>query len=244
MSESTDGYDWQPVRRSSLTARIRGEILAYIADRRFGPGERLPSERDLAAKLGVSRPSLREAVKSLEAEGRLDVRHGQGVFVATSVTERALRHSLLGTELDVAEIYAMREVLEVPAAQWAAERSDQEAIAHVRAAHDRLLEASSKDPVDFDELQLLDVAFHQSIVQAAGNRFLVQTQGVLGEILVRGMSSTLVVEGRLEMSRGEHRTILDAILDGDGQAAAEAARQHVRATRRTAIEQSLRQPDR
>lgn len=239
MSESSDGYEWHPVRRSSLTARIRGEILAFIADRRLGPGDRLPSERELSIKLGVSRPSLREAVKSLEAEGRLDVRHGQGVFVATSATERALRSSLLGTELDVAEVYAMREVLEVPAARWAAERGDGEAIGRVRDAHDRLLEASAREPVDYDELQLLDAAFHQSIVQAAGNRFLEQTQGVLGDMLVRGMSTTLTVDGRLEKSRGDHRAILDAILDGDGPAAAEAARQHVRAARRTAIEQSL-----
>lgn len=239
MSTSGNSYQWNSVRRSSATARVRGEILAFIADSALAPGDSLPSERALAASLGVSRATLREAIKSLQAEGRLDVRHGQGVFVATAETERALRNSLVGAELDVAEVFAMREVLEVPAAQWAAERGEREAIRRMREAHDRLLEASEREPVDYDELQLLDAAFHQSIVQAAGNRFLEQTQGVLGEILVRGMETTLGVSGRLEASRADHRAILDAILDGDGQSAAEAARQHVRAARRTAIEQAL-----
>lgn len=239
MTKSGSSYQWNSVRRSSVTAQVRGEILAFMADSALQPGDSLPSERSLAASLGVSRATLREAIKSLQAEGRLDVRHGQGVFVTSSETERALRQSLVGAELDVTEVFSMREVLEVPAARWAAERGEREAIGRVREAHDRLSEASQREPIDYDELQLLDVAFHQSIVQAAGNRFLEQTQGVLGEILVRGMETTLTVEGRLEASRTEHRAILDAILDGDGPSAAEAARFHARAARRTAIEQTL-----
>jgi len=97
----------------------------------------------------------------------------------------------------------MREVLEVRAARWAAQR---------------------REPSDIDELQLLDAAFHQSIVQAAGNQFLEQTQGVLAEILVQRMTTTLTVEGRLESSRIEHRAILDAIVEGDGRRAGTAAR--------------------
>ena len=58
---------------------VSGEqIDKYLADQDLGPGDRLPSERELSALLGVSRPSLREAIKSLQAEGRLSVRHGQG----------------------------------------------------------------------------------------------------------------------------------------------------------------------
>jgi len=219
-------FEWQSLRTSSVNVRIRGQILAFMAESRLLAGARLPSERELAAQLGVSRPSVREAIRTLEAEGRLEVRHGNGVFVVSSAGD-ALRHSLQRSQLDIAEVYAMREVLEVPAARWAAQR-------RVHAAHDKLLEASQRENVDFDELQLLDAAFHQSIVQAAGNQFLEQTQGILAEILVRGMTSTLMVEGRLESSRVEHRAILDAIVEGDGRRAGSAARAHVRAARRTA----------
>ena len=230
-----DAVAWTSVRRSTLTARVREEILAVLADRRLEPGDRLPPERELAVMLGVSRPSLREAIKSLEAEGRLDVRHGQGVYVTAPATRRALDRSLRHHQLDVDEIFAMREVLEVPAARWAAQSQDEIALARVQQAHDLLLRASRRDPVDHAELQVLDAAFHQSIVQAAGNRFLEQTQGVLGEILVRGMASTLSAPGRLEASRSDHRAILDAILAGDAPRAAEAARRHVRGARRAAL---------
>lgn len=226
-------FTWKPLRLSSLNVRIRGQILDFLADSSLQPGARLPSERELAVRLGVSRPSVREAIKSLEAEGRLDVRHGNGVFVVSS-TEDALRHSMRRRRTDVDEVYAMREVLEVPAARWAAQRGDPAGVAGIQGAHDALLEASRRDPVDLDELQLLDAAFHQSIVAAAGNHFLEQTQGVLAEILVRGMTTTLSVPGRLEASRTDHRAILDAILAGDGRRAGAAARAHVRAVRRTA----------
>lgn len=231
-------FGWRSMRSSSLSVRIRGQILAFLANGGLEAGDRLPSERELAARLGVSRPSVREAIKTLEAEGRLDVRHGQGVFVASRTAKEKLRRSIRDAELDLRELYRMREVLEVPAARWAAERRQPDEIAAVCTAHDRLLEASQQEAIDFDHLQLLDAAFHQSIVQAAGNRFLEQTQGVLGEILVRGMSTTLSLPGRLEASRADHRAILDAIVAGDGVRAAAAARRHVRAASKAALTRS------
>ena len=226
-------FRWQSLRTSSINVRIRGQILAFLDESRLEPGARLPAERDLAVRLGVSRPSVREAIKTLEAEGRLEVRHGNGVFVVSSA-EDALRHSLQRSQIEIAEVYAMREVLEVPAARWAAHRCEPSEIKRVNAAHNKLLEASERGVVDFDEVQLLDAAFHQSIVQAAGNQFLAQTQGVLAEILLRGMTTTLTVQGKLEASRVEHRAILDAIVDGDGRRAGAAARAHVRAAGRVA----------
>lgn len=220
---------------SNLIVQIRGQILAFLAHGGLAPGDRLPAERDLAARLGVSRPSVREAIRTLEAEGRLDVRHGQGVFVASFTPVKGLEHWMKVDQLDISEAYAMREVLEVPAARWAAERGQPQAIARVRAAHDRLLARSLQEPIDFNKLQILDAAFHQSIVEAAGNRFLEQTQGVFGEVLLHGMSTTLTAKGRLEASRADHLRILEAIVAGDGVAAAAAARRHVRAAARTAM---------
>ena len=235
-SDSNSGaFEWTSIRHSNLIVQIRGQILAYLANGSLEAGDRLPAERELAAMLGVSRPSVREAIKTLEAEGRLDVRHGHGVFVASPTLATALQRWMRVDRLDVSEAYAMREVLEVPAARWAAERGRPPAIARVSTAHDRLLKRSTEQVVDFDQLQLLDAAFHQSIVEAAGNRFLEQTQGVLGEVLVRGMSTTLTAPGRLEASRVEHRAILEAIVAGDGPGAATAARRHVRSARRTAL---------
>lgn len=232
--EALDAAVWQVLGKGSLTARIRQEILRYIAERRLVAGDRLPSERALATLLQVSRPSVREAARALETEGRLVVRHGQGVYVAEAATGRRLRSSLMAQEHSLQELYSMREVLEVPAARWAAERGDRAALDTVGAALDDLGVALDRDRLRYDELQALDAAFHLRIVQASGNRFLEQTQGVLNDILRQGMTTTLRIPGRVERSRTDHRRIYRALLDGDSRAAAQAARAHVRGARKAA----------
>lgn len=226
--------EWQPLGQGTLNARIRVEILRYLEAHKLSPGDRLPSERELAAALKVSRPSVREAVRSLQAEGRLVVRHGQGVFVAEPAAQRTLRESLARLDHSLTDLFAMREVLEVPAAQWAAQRQDRASLEKVRAAFQRLNDALDREPLDFEELQRLDATFHLLIVKAAGNRFLEQTQGVLNDLLLTGMRTTLEVPGRVESSRREHQRILDALLAGDAAAAGSAARAHVRHARKAA----------
>ncbi len=226
--------DWQPVGGGTLNSRIRVEILRYMSSHRLAPGDRLPSERELAATLRVSRPSLREAVRSLQAEGRLVVKHGQGVFVEEPSAQKSLRESLAKLDHNLAELFAMREVLEVPAALWAAQNKDDAALAGVEAAFHALGEALAQEPRDYDLLQQLDATFHLRIVQAAGNRLLEQTQGVLNELMRTGMQTTLAIEGRAEQSRQEHQLILDALFEGDSAAAAEAARNHVKSAREAA----------
>ncbi|WP_426244690.1 FadR/GntR family transcriptional regulator [Nocardioides sp. LHG3406-4] len=226
-----DSGDWQPVGGGTLNSRIRLEILRFMTSHKLSAGDRLPSERELAATLRVSRPSLREAVRSLQAEGRLVVKHGQGVFVAEPSAQRSMRESMARLDHNLAELFAMREVLEVPAAQWAARNKDTAAIAAVQVAFERLDAALAEEPRDYDLLQQLDAEFHIRIVQAAGNRLLEQTQGVLNELLRTGMQTTLAIEGRAERSRQEHQRILEAIFRGDAAAAARAARAHVKSAR-------------
>lgn len=225
---------WQPLGHGTLNQRIRSEILRVLTTRELAPGDRLPSERELAATLRVSRPSVREAVRSLQAEGRLVVKHGQGVFVAEPAMQRTLRESMARLDHSLSELFAMREVLEVPAARWAAQKQDAEGLQAVHAAFGDLDEALREKPRDYEKLQQLDAAFHLRIVRAAGNRLLEQSQGVLNELLVTGMQTTLAIEGRAEQSREEHLKILTALLEGDSTAAARAAQTHVRNTRRAA----------
>ncbi|HET9420172.1 MAG TPA: FCD domain-containing protein [Nocardioides sp.] len=225
---------WQQLGQGTLGERIRSEILRVLKTRELGPGDRLPSERELAASLRVSRPSVREAVRSLQAEGRLVVKHGQGVFVAEPAMQKSLRESLTQLDHSLSELFAMREVLEVPAARWAAQRHDASEVDAIRVAFADLDEALHVEPRDFEKLQRLDAVFHLRIVQAAGNRLLEQSQGVLNELLVKGMQTTLAIEGRAEQSREEHLRILSAVLENDSAEAARAAQTHVRNARRAA----------
>ena len=229
---------WESLDRGSTARRIADQVLRVLDEGRLRPGDRLPSERELARLLGVSRPTLREAIGALQAQGRLEVRHGQGVFVAEQATARELRSVLARHEVTESELYAMREVLEVPAAGWAAERGDEKALDRVRQAQEALDTAAADEPRDFAELHRLDAAFHLAVVEAAGNRFLRPTFGVLQDVLTRGTETTLTAPGRLEKARREHERILAALLAGDGSAARTAARRHVRAEYRTAMSRS------
>jgi GntR family transcriptional repressor for pyruvate dehydrogenase complex len=225
---------WQTLGQGTLIERIRSEILRVLTVRQLKPGDRLPSERELAASLQVSRPSVREAVRALQAEGRLVVKHGQGVFVAEPAMQKSLRESIAQLDHSLSELFAMREVLEVPAARWAAQRQASQEVEAIRAAFASMDEALRAEPRDFDRLQQLDADFHLRIVQAAGNRLLEQAQGVLNELLLTGMQTTLAIEGRADQSREEHLRILTAILDGNAAEAARAAQAHVRNVRRVA----------
>lgn len=218
----------------TVSDRIAQQILNLIATEEIRPGDRLPSERDLAGLLGVSRPSVREAVKSLEAQGRLRVRHGQGVFVASPQSQEDLRAALSRQEVSLEELFAMREVLEVPAAGWAAAASHHDRIEAAAGALAELNNASSLDPPDFRLMRDLDAAFHMRIVEAADNRFLRQTLGVLQEMLATSMETTLLIPGRPAKSRAEHERILDALRRGDSAAARTAARRHIRSAQTAA----------
>lgn len=227
---------WVPVKESgSISARVERQVIDLITTEALRPGDRLPPERDLAATLGVSRPPLREALRSLEAQGWVHIRHGQGIFVATPRSAEELHAALTSHEMTFAELFAMREVLEVPAAGWAASTGDEPRLARARAALTDLNAAISADPPDFDLLRRLDAEFHMRIVEASGNRFLCQTLGVLQEMLAAGMETTLVVPGRLVKSREEHERLLTAILSGDATAARAQARRHVRNTHAVAL---------
>lgn len=226
---------WAPIRHGNVSDLISRRILDVIATDDLRPGDRLPPERELAALLGVGRPALREALGALKAQGKVEVRHGVGVFVADPATTSNLRAAFYQNGLDVEEIFDMREVLELPAAEWAAHNGDQEKLQALVTVYEAMNEASLAPDINWERLEELDASFHLHIVEAAGNRFLTSTQGVLQEILFKGMETTLGLPGRLEKSRADHQRILKAILAGDSAGARRAAKSHIAGARNAAL---------
>src|SRR5215472_7877037 len=107
-------------RGRPLHEEIASRLGRLIADRDLREGDRMPSERELAVELGVSRPSVREAVRTLEARGRVAVRHGIGVFVRKPAADEPLAGVITAERVKLHDLFQMRLVLEVPAAGWAA----------------------------------------------------------------------------------------------------------------------------
>jgi GntR family transcriptional repressor for pyruvate dehydrogenase complex len=207
-------------RVSSPYSRIVVQIERLIEDRRLTAGDRLPPERELAQLLGVSRPSVREAVRTMQGLGQVRVQHGTGVWILPGY---AIRTMAGAEEIGMRDLFSMREVLEVPAAGWAADHATPEAVRELSDILDRMVGSE-----DFEELRNLDIAFHLRIAEQAGNRFLLRMVGIMHEMLRTGMETTLRIPSRRKRSRVEHRRIADAIARSDAAAARRAMATHIR----------------
>ena len=202
-------------------------LLDHIEELGLKGGDRLQSERELAKILGISRPSLREAIQILQVQGRLVVRHGIGIFVLDEVEGEKLRDSLRAAQHRIEELFQMREILEAPAVEWAAERRTEEQLQAMKSAAWNLNRAIAENPIDFDKVRKLDMEFHLTIVRSAQNQFLNQTLGTLQEIMYRSMDNTLKLPGRIDASEHEHGVILEAIEKKDPIAARLMIIQHI-----------------
>jgi len=216
-------------------SRIASQLMELIHLQRLNPGDRLPSERQLADLLEVSRPSLREALHILQAQGLVHIKHGQGTYVQEPIVAQELRASMMSKTHGLHELFDAREVLEVPASRWAAEKATKEDIRHLRATLNQIDTVTSIDPIDYGQLQTLDAKFHLTIVEIAGNRFINQTLNVLQDVMKMSMETTLRLPGRSEISRDEHNAILSAIENGDGVLASKLTLEHITGARDTAI---------
>jgi GntR family transcriptional repressor for pyruvate dehydrogenase complex len=216
-------------------ARIATQLLDIIELQKLAPGDRLPPERQLAELLEVSRPSLREALHILQAQGLVQIKHGQGTFVQEPIVAQELRATMMSKTHGLNELFDAREVLEVPAAKWATEKATKEDIRLLRATLNQIDNVTAIHPIDYDQLQLLDAKFHLTIVEIAGNRFINQTLNVLQDVMRMSMQTTLRLPGRSDISRSEHSEILAAIENGNGELASKLTLQHITGARVTAL---------
>lgn len=216
-------------------ARIATQLVELITLQKLVPGDRLPPERSLADLLEVSRPSLREALHILQAQGLVVIKHGQGTFIQEPIVAQELRASMLSNTHGLNELFDAREVLEVPASKWAAVKATKEDIRLLRATLNQIDKITSILPVDFDQLQSLDAKFHLTIVEIAGNRFINQTLNVLQDVMKMSMETTLRLPGRSELSRNEHSEILNAIESGKGDLASQLTLKHISGARAVAV---------
>jgi GntR family transcriptional repressor for pyruvate dehydrogenase complex len=219
-------------------SRIATQLIELIELQKLLPGDKLPPERQLSDLLAVSRPSLREALHILQAQGIVHIKHGQGTFIQEPLVAQELRASMMSTTHGLNELFDAREVLEVPASKWASKKATKEDLRLLRATLNQIDTVTSTDPIDYDQLQLLDAKFHLTIVGIAGNRFINQTLNVLQDVMRMSMETTLKVAGRSEISRIEHNEILEAIENGDGDLAAKLTLKHITGARQTAIQET------
>jgi DNA-binding FadR family transcriptional regulator len=211
--------------------RIKEMIIAGD----LAPGDRLPPEKELSERLGLSRSSLREAVKALEVIRVLDVRRGDGTYV-TSLEPRLLLEAMsfvvdLHDDQSVLEIFAVRRILEPAASGLAARNADEEAVAQLRE-----VVASVDQAADVESLVEHDLEFHRGIAEATGNTYLASLIDSLSSHTVRArIWRGITQENAVGRTLQEHHAILDAISAGDADLAEALTVVHV-----SGVEQWLR----
>jgi GntR family transcriptional regulator, transcriptional repressor for pyruvate dehydrogenase complex len=235
------GQPERPVRSSPRPQLIRGasqqvagQIQRHIQQGRLAPGDFLGREEDLAAEFGVSRPTLREALKLLASSNlvRANKGPGGGIFVAytadqgmsRSVSDAIAMMLETGT-VSLEELLDARELLEVPLAGLAAYRADGAAVEGLRAAVEA---AAAVGPEDIDELRDVDATVHALIAAASDNRVVQALTGWILEVLQPSLARVIGEVAVHSAIVEQHRGLLAAIQKGDAARAERAMKDHLR----------------
>lgn len=215
----------QLTRRESPTTELTRKLLDYLLAGHVRVGERLPSERKLAGVLGTGRSVVREAFKSLELIGIVEVRQGDGTYLRSRESEllpQVIEWGLLLGSKRTHDLLEARLHLEVVLAGLAAERRDEQALADLRRELDRMHAAGG----DLDEYTDADVAFHLRIAGAANNDTLYRVMASIRSLLKVWMRRFTSAEG-LEAAVKQHDPIYQAIAEGDSVSARRAMEMHM-----------------
>lgn len=198
-------------------------LRAYVKEQGMVPGDRLPSERELAAALKVSRVSLRQATVSLEVQGLLEVRHGGGIYVRSLNVDPERLKAMLTRRRRLPDVLEAREAIECMLARRAAERRTDADL----AAIDSSLEAMKAEITEGGIGDAADRRFHAAVAQAAKNKLLADVMTALEDPIQETRLESLSEPGRPPRSLADHRRIAEAIRRGDPRAAATAMRRHL-----------------
>ena len=223
---------FQKVTPEKLSSAVTRQIEKLILRGILRPGERLPSERELAERLGVSRPSLREAVAELQAKGLLASRAGAGIFVA-DVLGNAFSDGLIqlfaSHEEAVFDYLSFRRDLESLAAERAARLASDTDLAVVAEIFAKM-EAAHEKTNPSEEAQL-DAEFHMAILEASHNVIMLHMMRSMFQLLREGVFYNRKIMFKQRTTReallNHHRSIHDALLERDPDAAKAAVVAHL-----------------
>ncbi|GAA2800478.1 FCD domain-containing protein [Kitasatospora paracochleata] len=193
-------------------------ILECVVRAGLKPGARLPTEKELADEVQMSRTVVREAVKILSALGRLSVQKGRGIYVAQpeqSSWQQSLANFLPADLRQVDELFEFRRHLETTTAHLAAQRATPAQVRAVREAARQSSEAADRG--DMDAFTAADEAFHVGIASAASNMFFASTVDAVRRLQrqasVIGLAGA--AGGSLRVAAGQHEAIAEAIAAGE-----------------------------
>ena len=223
---------FESIKPAKLSDSIVEQIEDFVLKGILKPGDKLPPERELAQQLDVSRPSLREALMRLEAKGLISSKRGGGTYVK-DVAGPGLTDPLADLLKDRPEalfdVLELRHALEEVAAFYAAQRATEPDRELMQKRFDAL--QAVQDSNDLKREAAADLAFHLSISEASHNVALIHVMRSLLDLLqdniFHNLDNLYLKKDNYAAVQGQHRAILNAILDRDAEAARQAAHEHL-----------------
>lgn len=212
-----------PVRRVNLTSQVMERVKAYIAENDLKPGSRLPTEKELTTTLGVSRNILREALKSLEAVGLIEIKVGDGMYVTDFDYSSVVTHisfALSRGEHELQHFIEARLIIEVGAMDLVCDR--------LRDPDIRVLEECNRQVENARTVEgraAADLAFHKEVLSIAGNPVVTEFGSFLGQFFLEAQH--LVGQAEKMRTAEGHRALIAALKDRDAAAAKEVMTQHI-----------------
>ena len=223
------------LERRSISEQVANRILSMIKSGNLRPADRLPTEAQMGIAFGISRPPLREALKALTLMGVLESRQG-GRYTVTDLSPSRLVapfNVMLSTgDYDVGEHFEARTVVDLELVRLCTERATPEERQRIYQ-HAIDGKAFYEDAVAF---RLLDIEFHQSLNDAAGNRLLTALAQSLYDIGLDVRRIASAMPGNIEKSVGQHIEVAEAVMEKDAAAAMAAYRRHLEHVRDTTID--------
>lgn len=214
----------RPMVKSRLYEQVLERLRAHVTEAGLKAGDRLPAERDLAASLGVSRASVKQAIVVLEVQGLVEARHGGGTYLVRDTLDVEPVEQLVERRKRLPEVLEAREALETKLAELAAERRTDAELETIREALDFM-----RDEIDGGDNGVEgDRRFHAAVTAAAHSSLLADFMKTIAGQITESRTESLRQPGRPSRSLAQHTAIYEAIAAGDAKKAAAAMRKHVR----------------
>ena len=224
---------FKPVSRGiTLSEQVAHQIVDIISSGQIKSGQKLPSENQLCKSLHVSRPTLREALKSLAYVGMVRMQAGEGCFVAEGphkFLDRVFHHSLLNTERDVSELTDARVLVEMELTSLCAQRRTEEDLRRLEFLISEMQRSVEKGGEGF---LVLDMDYHFAIAHGSQHRVLGQLLGTIRGLLMDYISKGLQVPGSAAGALEQHQKIFEAIEQRNSRQARALMRSHLETFRR------------
>jgi len=215
------------ITKVRLSDQVYLELKRMLAENGFNPGDKFHSENELTTMLGVSRSSIREALRLLEVAGFVTVHHGKGIFITDPglAGQKAFEKWLNENETSVSEHFEIRLIIDPKAAASAAQKADENDIKKLREIcvqfKHSVEEENTADTINFDE------QFHLALAKSTKNKTLYMIMKTMTQSLPEGWISSLHVPGRTEKTIKEHCAIVDAIESRDMTLAEQKMAEHL-----------------